>query len=60
MKRISNYVIRVSDYSTNRLEEILEQYSDVNYRLVSTQMAYDKDGSMVMYLFFTKEWNDGQ
>lgn len=60
MKRISNYVIRVSDYSTNRLEEILEQYSDVNYRLVSTQMAYDKDGSMVMYLFFTKEWNDGR
>lgn len=60
MKRISNYVIRVNDYSTNRLEEILEQYSDVNYRLVSTQMAYDKDGSMVMYLFFTKEWNDGR
>ncbi len=60
MKRISNYVVRVSDYPTNRLEEILEQYSDVNYKLVSTQMAYDKYGSMVMYLFFIKEWNDGR
>ena len=60
MKRISNIVVRISNYATSCLEEILDSYSEANFKLASTQMAYDKNGSMVMYLFFTKEWNDGQ
>lgn len=60
MKRISNIVVRISNYATSCLEEILDNYSEANFKLVSTQMAYDKNGSMVMNLFFTKEWNDGQ
>ena len=59
MKQISNIVVRVSNYATSCLEEILDNYSEANFKLVSTQMAYDKNGSMVMYLFFVKEYDDG-
>lgn len=54
---VSNKVERVNNYATDALERILGNYSLKGYALVSTEMAYNKNGSMVMYLFFTKETN---
>lgn len=51
----SNIVDTVSNYSTSDLENVLEYYGDEGYKLVSVQMAKNKYGAEVMYLFFTRE-----
>lgn len=51
----SNIVDTVSNYSTPDLENVLEYYGDKGYKLVSVQMAKNKYGAEVMYLFFTRE-----
>lgn len=51
----SNIVDTVSNYATPDLENVLEYYGDEGYKLVSVQMAKNKYGAEVMYLFFTRE-----
>lgn len=53
--RFSNIVITVSNYATPDLGSDLEYYGDKGYKLVSVQMAKNKYGAEVMYLFFTRE-----
>lgn len=50
-----NLVETVSNYATPALQEKLTEYAKVGYKLVSTEMAKNKHGVIVMYLFFTKE-----
>ena len=51
----SNIVETVSNYATPELENVLECYGDEGYKLVSVQMAKNKYGAEVMYLFFTRQ-----
>ena len=51
----SNIVDIVSNYSTSDLENVLEYYGDKGYKLVSVQMAKNKNGAEIMYLFFTRQ-----
>ena len=53
--KFSNIVDTVSNYATPDLERDLEYYGDKGYKLVSIQMAKNKYGAEVMYLFFTRE-----
>ena len=55
MKKYKNTVADVSSYCTHALEETLINYGNAGYKLVSTQMAENKYGVQVIYLFFTKE-----
>lgn len=55
MKKYKNTVAYVSNYCTHALEEILINHGNDGYKLVSTQMAENKYGVTIMYLFFTKE-----
>ena len=51
---VENVCVTVSNYATNVLKEILDFYGEKDFSLVSTQMALDKYGSQVMYLFFVR------
>ena len=51
---VENVCVTVSNYATNVLKEILDFYGEKGFSLVSTQMALDKYGSQVMYLFFDR------
>lgn len=53
--KFSNIVDTVSNYATPDLERDLEYYGDKGYKLMSVQMAKNKYGAEVMYLFFTRE-----
>ena len=53
--KFSNIVDTVSNYATPDLERDLEYYGDKGYKLVSVQMAKNKYGAEVMYLFFTRQ-----
>lgn len=53
--KFSNIVVTVSNYATSDLESDLDYYGDKGYKLVSVQMAKNKYGAEVMYLFFTRE-----
>ena len=53
--KFSNIVDTVSNYATSDLENVLEDYGDEGYKLVSVQMAKNKYGAEVMYLFFTRQ-----
>lgn len=55
MKKYKNTAAVVSAYCTNALEEMLTNYGNAGYKLVSVQMSDNKYGAQVMYLFFTKE-----
>lgn len=56
MKKYKNTMTYISNYCTHALlEEILINYGNAGYKLVSTQMADNKYDIPVMYLFFTKE-----
>lgn len=52
---IENLCVTVSNYATGVLQEILNFYGEKEFSLVSTQMALDKYGSQVMYLFFVRQ-----
>lgn len=54
MKKYKNTAAFVSN-CTHALEETLINYGNAGYKLVSTQMAENKYGVQVIYLFFTKE-----
>ena len=49
---VENVCVTVSNYATEALQDTLNFYGKKGFSLVSTQMALDKYGSQVMYLFF--------
>ena len=51
---VENVCVTVSNYATEVLQEILSFYGEKGFSLVSTQMALDKYGCQVMYVFFVR------
>ena len=51
---VENVCVTVSNYATETLQDTLNFYGKKGFSLVSTQMALDKYGSQVMYLFFVR------
>ena len=51
---VENVCVTVSNYATEALQDTLNFYGKGGFSLVSTQMASDKYGSQVMYLFFVR------
>ena len=51
---IENVCVTVSNYATEALQDTFNFYVKEGFSLVSTQMASDKYGSQVMYLFFVR------
>lgn len=54
---IYNTVYKVSNYATDNLEKVLNEYAHNGYELVSTEMARNEYGIEVMYLFFVSKEN---
>ena len=51
---VENVCVTVSNYATEALQDTLNFYGKEGFSLASTQMASDKYGSQVMYLFFVR------
>ena len=51
---VENVCVTVSNYATEALQDTLNFYGEKGFSLASTQMASDKYGSQVMYLFFVR------
>ena len=51
---VENVCVTVSNYATEALEDTLNLYGEKGFSLVSTQIASNKYGSQVMYLFFVR------
>ena len=51
---VENVCVTVSNYATEALQDAFDLYGKEGFSLVSTQMALDKYGSQVMYLFFVR------
>lgn len=51
---VENVCATVSNYATEALQDTLNYYGKEGFSLVSTQMASDKYGNHVMYLFFVR------
>ena len=51
---VENVCVAVSNYATEALQNTLNLYGKEGFSLVSTQMASNKYGSQVMYLFFVR------
>ena len=51
---VENVCVAVSNYATEALKNTLNCYGKEGFSLVSTQMASNKYGSQVMYLFFVR------
>lgn len=51
---VENVCVTVSNYATEALQDTLNFYGKEGFSLVSTQMASDKYGNHVMYLFFVR------
>ena len=49
-----NVCVTVSNYATEALPNTLNFYGKAGFSLVSTQMASDKYGNQVLYLFFVR------
>ena len=52
---VENVCVTVSNYATEALQDTLNFYGKEGFSLVSTQMASDKYGNRVMYLFFVRQ-----
>ena len=52
---VENVCITVSNYATEALQDTLNFYGKEGFSLVSTQMASNKYGCQVMYLFFVRQ-----
>ena len=52
---VENVCITVSNYATEALQDTLNFYGKEGFSLVSTQMASNKYGCHVMYLFFVRQ-----
>ena len=57
MIMVENVCATVSNYATEALQNTLNFYGKAGFSLVSTQMASDKYGNQVMYLFFVRHWS---
>lgn len=53
---VVNMCCTVSNYATSELQRVLIKYSELGYKLVSTEMAKNAHGVEVMYLFFTRSF----
>ena len=51
---VENVCVAVSNYATEALQNTLNFYGEKGFSLVSTQMASNKYGCQVMYLFFVR------
>lgn len=51
---VENVCVTVSNYATEALQDTLNFYGKAGFSLVSTQMASNKYGCQVMYLFFVR------
>ena len=51
---VENVCVTVSNYATEALQETLNFYGKEGFYLVSTQIASNKYGIKVMYLFFVR------
>ena len=51
---VENVCVTVSNYATEALQNTLNFYGKEGFSLVSTQMASNKYGCQVMYLFFVR------
>ena len=51
---VENVCVTVSNYATETLQNTLNFYGKEGFSLVSTQMASNKYGCQVMYLFFVR------
>ena len=56
--RYSNIVVPMRSYLKCVLENCSEEYGDMGYQLVSTQMIENAYRTKEMYLFFTREEKD--
>ena len=52
---VENVCVTVSNYATEALQDTLNFYGKEGFSLVSTQMASNKYGCQVMYLFFVRQ-----
>lgn len=50
-----NVSVQVPNYATSALNETLNHYGVLGFKLVNVVMAKNKHNCDVMYLFFTKE-----
>lgn len=53
--KINYEVATLSNYATEDLDNILSDYADAGYKLVSTTLAPNEFNVEIMYLFFAKE-----
>lgn len=51
---VENLCVTVSNYATEALQDTLNFYGEKGFSLASTQMALNKYGIQVMYLFFVR------
>ena len=51
---VENVCVAVSNYATEALQNTLNFYGEKGFSLVSTQIASNKYGIQVMYLFFVR------
>ena len=51
---VENVCVTVSNYATEALQDTLNFYGKEGFSLISTQIASNKYGSQVMYLFFVR------
>ena len=51
---VENVCVTVSNFATEALQNTLNFYGKEGFSLVSTQMASNKYGCQVMYLFFVR------
>ena len=52
---VENICVTMSNYATEALQDTLNFYGKEGFSLVSTQMASNKYGWQVMYLFFVRQ-----
>ena len=57
---VENVCITVSNYATESLQNTLNFYGEEGFSLVSTQMASNKYGCQVMYLFFVRHTGENR
>ena len=57
---VENICVTVSNYATEALKDTLNFYGKEGFSLVSTQIASNKYGVQVMYLFFVRNTGENR
>lgn len=55
MSKYQNIAIKISNYATSALNDLLLQYGENGFELVNSLIAKNEYGVDVMYCFFTKQ-----